>query len=154
MISGACLFYCNFCPSFLQVEPYGHRRLFALERGFVKKILIVEDEEDLVKLLTLQLKNAGYDVVSAKDGQEGLEKVRAEMPDLVLLDVMMPKIDGFQVCRLLKFDNQFKHIPIIMLTARGLPKDEKTGAEVGADRYMVKPFEGKKLLKTIEELLS
>src|SRR3989338_304546 len=100
-----------------------------------KKILIVDDEVDLVETLTFRLEAAGYTVVKAYNGQEGLEKAREENPDLILLDVMMPKMDGYTLCRLLKFDVKFRGTPVIMLTARGQDSDKKTGREVGVSDY-------------------
>lgn len=119
-----------------------------------KKILIVDDEADLVETLTYRLKAAGFDVASACDGVDGLGKARREKPDLILLDVMMPKMDGYQVCRLLKFSNDTKYIPIIILTARSQDQDKLTGQDVGADLYITKPFEGAELVKKIQELLA
>lgn len=118
-----------------------------------KRIMIVDDEKDLVETLTFRLEAAGYEVLAAFDGQEGLEKVRREKPDLILLDVMMPKLDGYQVCRMLKFDEKFKKTPVIMLTARGQEQDKNTGKTVGADAYMTKPFDSKALLDKIKELI-
>ena len=118
-----------------------------------KKILIVDDEIDLVETIKFRLEAAGYDVVTAYDGQEALKKVRNEKPDLILLDVMMPSVDGYQVCRMLKFDDKYRDIPIIMLTARGQDKDRATGEEVGADAYIAKPFDSKILMAKIEEWL-
>ena len=118
-----------------------------------KKILLVDDEESLVMLLTERLKFNGYDVITAADGQEGLDKAKKEKPDLILLDVMMPKMNGYQVSRLLKFDQRFKHIPIIMLTARTQAIDMKTGKETGADAYITKPFESENLIAEIKKFL-
>lgn len=121
--------------------------------GDKKRVLIVDDERDLVETISFRLEAAGYEVLSAYDGQEGLEKARDEKPDLILLDVMMPKMDGYQVCRFLKFDEDFKNIPIVMLTARGQESDKNTGAGVGADAYITKPFDSASLLLKIKELL-
>ncbi len=118
-----------------------------------KKILLVDDEESLVMLLSERLKFNGYDVITASDGQEGLDKAKKEKPDLILLDVMMPKMNGYQVSRLLKFDQRFKHIPIIMLTARTQAIDMKTGKETGADAYITKPFESENLIAEIKKFL-
>ena len=82
-----------------------------------KKILIVDDEVNIVKILKSRLASAGYEVLTASDGNEGLERARGSLPDLIVLDLMLPKIDGYNVCRLLKFDKNFAHIPIIMMTA-------------------------------------
>ena len=119
----------------------------------MKHILIIDDEQDMLDLLRPRLEAAGYEVSTASDGQEGLDKAREEKPDLILLDVMMPKIDGYQVCRFLKFDEDYKHIPIVLLTARGQEQDRETGKKVGADGYLTKPFEKEELLNTIDRLL-
>lgn len=118
-----------------------------------KRILLVDDEKDLVETLTFRLESAGYEVIAAYDGMQGLEKARKELPDLILLDVMMPVMDGYQVCRFLKFDDVFRNIPIIILTARGQEGDKKTGMGVGADAYVTKPFDSVTLLEKIKELL-
>ncbi|MCX5751634.1 MAG: response regulator [Candidatus Saganbacteria bacterium] len=118
-----------------------------------KKILVVDDEADIVDLLTLRLEGEGFEVISAGDGNAGLDKARREKPDLIILDLMLPKIDGYRVCRLLKFDEKYKNIPIIMFTARGQDEDRKLGEEVGADAYLVKPFDPQLLMKTINRLL-
>lgn len=117
------------------------------------RILVVDDEPDVIKIISVRLKAAGYDVITAEDGQEGLLKARTEKPDLVLLDLMLPKVDGFQVCRMLKYDENFKSIPIILLTARTQEADKQAGKDVGADAYIEKPFDYKELLTKIEELL-
>lgn len=118
-----------------------------------KRILIVEDERDLVEILTFRLQSAGYDVIAAYDGQEGLDRARTEKPSLIILDLMLPKIDGYKVCGMLKFDARFKKIPIILFTARAQEADKKMGMEVGADAYITKPFEPTALLANIKELL-
>jgi len=118
-----------------------------------KKILLVDDEKDLVETLTFRLEANEYEVVKAYNGQEGLDKARKEKPDLIILDLMLPKIDGYKVCRMLKFDEKYKKIPIIMFTARAREEDRKMGEEVGADAYITKPFEPQALLGKIQELL-
>lgn len=119
----------------------------------IKKILVVDDEPDVASLLTLLLKSQGYDVVSAADGQEALEKARSGKPDLILLDIMLPKLDGYKVARMLKFDENFRHIPIIMLTAKIQEKDKQTGLEMGADAYVSKPFNTPQLLDLVKDTL-
>jgi len=104
------------------------------------KILIIDDEPDLVTMVTLRLEANGYQVIFACDGQEGLGKARNEKPDLIILDLMLPKIDGYKVCRLLKFDEKYKKIPVILFTARAQESDIKVGEDVGADAYLTKPF--------------
>lgn len=101
----------------------------------------------------MQLEANDFRVLTAKDGQEGLDKARKDKPDLIILDLMLPKIDGYKVCRMLKFDEKYKGIPVIIYTARAQEADEKLGYEVGADAYLTKPFDPKKLLAKINELL-
>lgn len=117
------------------------------------KILVVDDEPDVSSLLSLLLKSKGYDVITAADGQEALEKARKEGPDLILLDVMLPKLDGYRVARMLKFDEKFSHIPIVMLTAKIQEKDKKIGLEMGADDYVTKPFDTMNLMNRVKEIL-
>jgi DNA-binding response OmpR family regulator len=104
------------------------------------KVLIIEDEETLVNNLADKLRTEGFAVVTAMDGETGLEKIRAEMPDLIVLDIMLPGLDGLSICRLVRHDPTTSHIPIIMLTARGTEVDKIVGLESGADDYVVKPF--------------
>ena len=118
-----------------------------------KKILIIDDEPDILELLVLRLEANGYEVTSATDGQKGLDKARNENPDLIILDLMLPSIDGYKVCRMLKFDERFKKIPIVLFTARTQEADMKLGQEVGADAYITKPFEPNILLSKVAELL-
>lgn len=118
-----------------------------------KRILVVDDETQLVEMLKMRLEAGGYQVLSALDGQEALDKARKEKPDLIILDLMLPKIDGYKVCRMLKFDEKYKSIPIILFTARAQQEDVKLGTEVGADAYITKPFDPPALLGKIKELL-
>ncbi|MFH1269839.1 MAG: response regulator [Candidatus Omnitrophota bacterium] len=118
-----------------------------------KKILIVDDEKVLVETVTLRLEASGYEVIFAYDGFEGLEKAKKEKPDLIILDLMLPRMDGYKVCGLLKVDTRYKKIPIIMFTARAQESDKKMGKEVGADAYITKPFEPRELLEKINELI-
>ena len=104
------------------------------------KVLIVEDEETLARTLAEKLKDEGFNVLIAGDGEEGLDKLRADHPDLVVLDIMLPKLDGLSLCRIVRRDPTMAHIPIIMLTARGTEVDKIVGLESGADDYVVKPF--------------
>lgn len=117
-----------------------------------KRILLIEDEKDLLEMVRFRLEVSGYEVLAAYDGQEGLDKARKEKPDLIILDVMLPKMDGYKVCRMLKFDEKYKNIPIIMFTARAQDSDRKLGEEVGADGYVTKPFEPEVLLAKIKQL--
>jgi DNA-binding response OmpR family regulator len=118
-----------------------------------KKILVVDDEPDVASLLTLMLKSQGYDVMAAGDGQEALEKARSGNPDLILLDVMLPRLDGYKVARMLKFDENYSHIPIIMLTAKIQDRDKQVGLEMGVNDYITKPFDTAALLGKIKALL-
>ena len=118
-----------------------------------KKILLVEDEEDIRKTVGYQLTAKGYEVVMAQDGEEGLRKARADSPDLIILDLMLPKIDGHKVCGLLKNDARYKGIPIILFTARARKEDKELSKEVGADAYITKPFETSDLIGQVEALI-
>lgn len=118
-----------------------------------KKILLAEDEKDMVYAVTLQLEASGFETIVADDGQKALEMARREKPDLIILDLMLPKMDGHKVCGLLKMDARYNKIPIIMFTARAQEEDVKLGKEVGADAYITKPFEPEGLLGKIRELL-
>ena len=113
-----------------------------------KKILIVEDEKELIEGLKLNLVSAGYDVIWALDGQEGLNKALKEAPDLILLDIMLPKKDGLDVCRELRGKNI--SVPIFMLTAKGDEVDKVVGLEIGADDYITKPFSVRELMARIK----
>jgi len=119
-----------------------------------KRILVVEDEEDLRKMLKFRLEGLNYEVSEAGDGLEGLNKARTTKPDLIIMDLMLPKMDGYKVCGLLKPDARFSRIPIIMFTARAQEKDKEMAKEVGADAYITKPFEPEVLVGKIEELLA
>lgn len=118
-----------------------------------ERILVVDDEPDIVKMLTLRLKSKGYEVIAAFDGLEALDKARNEKPDLIILDLRLPKMDGYQVCRLLKFDKKYGSIPVVMLTAKTQEVDKTTGYETGADAYVTKPFDAQSLMATIEKFL-
>jgi len=118
-----------------------------------KKILVVDDEAQAVKMMKMSLEADGYEVTGAYDGQEALERARKEMPDLMILDLMLPKLDGYKVCRMLKFDEKYKSMPIILFTARAQESDMRMGEDVGADAYITKPFEPQVLLSKIQELL-
>jgi len=114
------------------------------------KVLIVEDDKNISDLLQLYLQKEGYTVVSADDGGEGLAKFRSEKPDLVLLDLMMPVMDGWSVCKAIRAESQ---TPVIMLTAKGETDDKVLGLKTGADDYITKPFEMKEVLARIEAVL-
>jgi DNA-binding response OmpR family regulator len=116
-------------------------------------VLIVDDEPDLRSLLSDLLTFNGFDVLLAEDGMQGLQIAQQRQPDVILLDIMLPKLDGFQICRLLKFNEKFRDIPIIMLTARNHPKDRELADSSGADGYIVKPFETKALVNEIRRVI-
>jgi DNA-binding response OmpR family regulator len=118
-----------------------------------KKILLVDDEVQLSDLVKIRLEAYGFEVVAVYDGQEGLNKAKEIKPDLVILDLMLPKIDGYKVCRMLKFDDKYKHIPIILFTAKAQDDDKKIGEQVKADAYITKPFEPEVLMSKVKELL-
>ena len=118
-----------------------------------KKILVVDDEPDLVELVSYNLKKEGYKVVTAPDGEEALEKLRKGPFDLVILDLMLPGIQGVELCRMIRNDPKTEAVPVIMLTARGEVSDRIRGLETGADDYLVKPFNPKELAARVKALL-
>jgi len=119
----------------------------------MKKILIVDDKLEVVELVRATLEGEGYQIISASDGREALEKIGKEKPDLVLLDIIMSKMDGFEALAKAKKDPQTKDIPIIMLTAKGQQLDKDKGRRLGAEDYIVKPFSPSHLLRKIEEIM-
>lgn len=119
-----------------------------------KKILIVEDEESLLKLESILLTTKGFHVQGVATGTAALKAVAEDPPDLVLLDIMLPEMDGFEVCRQIKSSPQTRHIPVILLTAKKSPEDMNRGKQAGADHYMTKPFKSSMVIASIERLLS
>lgn len=117
------------------------------------KILVVDDEVHIQKIIDYKLRTAGYTVIAAADGLEGIEKAREERPDLILLDVMMPRMDGFQALEALKRDPSTKAIPVFMLTVKGKEMDRVRGLKMGVAAYITKPFSPNALLARIEETL-
>lgn len=117
------------------------------------KILVVEDEEDIIELVTYNLAKEGYQVSGVPTGEDMLKRVRSEPPDLVLLDLMLPGVDGLEVCKLLKSDSKTRHVPIIMLTAKGEEADIVSGLELGADDYITKPFSPRVLTARVRAVL-
>jgi len=117
------------------------------------KILVVDDEIYIVHILDFSLGMEGYEVLTALDGEQAVEKARAERPDLIVLDIMMPKLDGYETCKILKAGDDTKNIPVILLSAKGRNVDQKIGFEVGADDYITKPFSPRKLVERINALL-
>lgn len=119
-----------------------------------KKILIVEDEESLLKLESILLSSKGYSVVGVMDGKSALEEVSTNRPDLIVLDIMLPEMDGFEVCRHIKENPSSKDIPVVMLTAKKSNSDVERGKLCGAEAYITKPFKSAKVIEVIEGLLN
>lgn len=117
------------------------------------KILVIEDEKDIVRMLEYNLRKEGFRTVSARDGEAGLETAKREMPDLVLLDLMLPGIDGLEVCKALKSARKTSAIPIIILTAKSQESDKIIGLELGADDYVTKPFSPRELIARVKAVL-
>lgn len=117
------------------------------------KILVVDDSPFIVEIVETILKDSGFEVITADDGEKALQKARGESPDVIVLDLMLPKMNGYEVCKILKEDEKYQHIPIIMLTARVNDDDEAKGKRAGADVYMGKPFELDDLVVKVKELL-
>ncbi len=118
-----------------------------------KKILIIDDELDMVKAITIRFKASGYEIIPASDGQEGVDKAQRSKADLILLDIIMPKMDGYEVCRKLKTGPKTKNIPIIIFTAAGQQDLEKRCMALGPDAVLEKPFETAELLELVNKLL-
>ncbi len=117
------------------------------------RILLVDDEPNIVKMVGKRLEVAGFDVLVALDGQEALAKAQQERPDLIVLDLMLPKLNGYEVCTRLKQDPRYQQIPIVMVTAKAQEKDEKLGMECGANAFVRKPFRAQELLERIRALI-
>lgn len=118
-----------------------------------KTILVVEDEEDILELVEYNLAKSGFAVTTVTSGEEALASIRSRLPDLVLLDLMLPGIDGLEVCKILKTDPEMQSIPVVMLTAKGEESDIVTGLELGADDYITKPFSPKVLIARVRTVL-
>ena len=118
-----------------------------------QKILIVDDEPNIVVPLQFLMERNGYETVVAQSGEEALEAIAKEKPDLVLLDIMLPGIDGFEVCEIVKLKPEWKHIKIIFLTAKGRDVDIAKGMVLGADEYVTKPFSNKQIVQSVQKLL-
>jgi len=118
-----------------------------------EQIIIIEDDKHISKLVKYNLEKAGYDCTVADEGEEALDVLAKERPDLIILDIMLPKMDGFEVCRAIKQNTKLKNIPIIMLTAKGEEVDRIVGLELGADDYVVKPFSPRELILRIKAIL-
>ena len=120
----------------------------------MQKILIAEDENDILELINFTLQFGGYEVIPTSNGAEALEMTRKEQPDLVLLDVRMPRMSGYQVCKEIKANSEISHIPVVFLSAKGQEVEIKTGFETGAVDYILKPFAPDQLLKRLDEILT
>ncbi len=118
-----------------------------------KRILAVEDEADILEVILYNLRKEGFEVVGVGDGEEGLDRALEDPPDLVLLDLMLPGLDGLEICRRLRYEASTRRLPIIMLTAKGEEADVVLGLEVGADDYLVKPFRPRELLARVRAVL-
>ncbi len=119
-----------------------------------KRILVVDDNPQLVDLLRIRLEYSGFEVLTAFDGKEGLGKARNDNPDLIILDVMLPKMNGYKVCRILKFDQKYKHIHIVMLSSRAKESDAAVGIQTGANEYLFKPYDQKKLIDIVNKYVN
>jgi len=145
----------------LRVQTLGFQKLFPAGDSKQKimatskkpKILVVDDEPDVVELIEFNLKGAGWDVITAADGEEALKKARAVPLDLIVLDVMLPEVDGLEVCKQLRNDPSTAAVPIIMLTAKAAEIDRVLGLELGADDYVTKPFSPRELVLRVKGLL-
>ena len=118
------------------------------------KILLVDDEPSISKVVSKRLELAGFDVITAMDGQDALQKAQNDHPDLIILDLMLPKLNGYEVCTMLKGDARYRKMPIVMFSAKAQEKDEKLGNECGADAYVTKPFQAEVLVEQIKSLLA
>src|SRR5207249_8793222 len=137
-------------------SPGGNCRKLAfviIKARVMARILVVDDEPDAVELVEFNLRSAGYEVVTASDGSEALKKARARSPDLIVLDLMLPEVDGLEVCKILRRDPATSGVPIIMLTAKAAEIDRVLGLELGADDYITKPFSPRELVLRIKNIL-
>jgi len=121
--------------------------------GEKPRVLLVDDEPSIVKMVGKRLEVEGFEVLIAMDGQEGLTKAQAQQPDLIILDLMLPKLNGYEVCTMLKQDTRYQKIPIVLFTAKAQEKDEQLGMDCGANAYVRKPFRAQELLDKMRSLL-
>ncbi len=126
----------------------------AIQKRVKLRILVVDDEPEAVELVEFNLKQSGYAVITAADGAEALKKARGQTPDLIVLDVMLPEMDGFEICKTLRLDPATAKIPILMLTAKAAEIDRVLGLELGADDYLTKPFSPRELLLRIKKIIA
>ena len=120
----------------------------------MSKILIAEDERDIRDLIAFTLKFAGYDIVTANNGEEAVHLTKQELPDLVITDVRMPKMTGYEACRQIKADPATQHIPVVFLSAKGQEAEVQTGLDSGADEYLLKPFAPDQLTRKVADILA
>lgn len=118
-----------------------------------KKIMVVDDEPYIARVIKFKLEQEGYEVISANDGQSGLQKIKEEKPDMVLLDVMMPGLSGYEVCQKIKEDAELAGIPVVILTAKGQERDREQGLTMGASDYITKPFSPNRLLELVKNMI-
>lgn len=118
------------------------------------RILVVDDEPDILKTIKMSLQMEGFKVLEATNGMTALKKTKKERPALIVLDIMLPKMNGFKLCKMIKFDEKYKDIPIIILTAKAQEKDKKLAKKSGAEVFLTKPFESEELIKNINDLLN
>lgn len=119
----------------------------------MSKVIVIDDEPFILMMIEDKLKKAKIDVITLRDGKNAVEIIKKELPDLIILDWMMPEISGIEVCRILKKDPDLHHIPIFMLTAKGQDSDEQLGLRCGVTRYITKPFSPKSLLEMVQETI-
>ena len=120
----------------------------------MKKILAVDDDAMVLAVIKKRLEFAGYEVITAMEGLEGLKKARTEKPDLIVLDLILPNLNGYQICAMLKRDSAYRNIPIVMLTSRSQQADIAEGMKAGADAYITKPYDPDEFIATIQNLLT
>jgi DNA-binding response OmpR family regulator len=118
------------------------------------KILIAEDEPDIRELVTFMLRFAGYEVVAAANGEEAVQTANRELPDLVLMDVRMPRMTGYDACRVMKANPSLRHVPVVFLSAKGQESEIQTGLDAGAEAYLLKPFSPAELTNRVKGILS
>ena len=117
------------------------------------RVLVIEDNMDLLETVSCSLRAVGMEVTTARSGREGLERARQEPPEIILTDLMLPQVNGYEICTMLKQDTRYQRIPIVLFTAKAQEKDEKLGVECGANAYVRKPFRAQELLEKIRGLL-
>jgi two-component system phosphate regulon response regulator PhoB len=119
----------------------------------MSKVVVIDDEPFILMMIEDKLKKAAIDVVTVRESRRAMEVIRRELPDLVILDWMMPEVSGIDICRMLKQDDALRHVPVFMLTAKGQDSDEQLGKQIGVERYITKPFSPKMLLELVRETL-